>query len=306
MAMPPVPPQPPGPPGSSPPPGGGFGPPPGGFGPPAGGGYGPPYDGNGKGGYGPPPGGDVPPVQGGGGWLPPPLPPEPPDGPGGPRGPGRRPSTLFILLAAIVVVGAIVAVVLMFSGSDDTPDKSPPGSSRSPSRTPEPSFSIPTELPTGLPTKLPTLPSGLPTELPTEFPTDVPSEFPSDLESLIPLADDEVPYYLLRTGDCFNTDAAHPGQAAKRACEDPHDAEVVKVAELAGGYATDDALKNAAAALCRPVLEREAAEQPAGSVKGSLVQYPDTAGYRLGIDNVACSLAADLGSDTRKLTTPLI
>ncbi|WP_239149275.1 hypothetical protein [Streptomyces sp. SID12501] len=229
------------------------------------------------------------------------MPPEPPDGQGGHRSPGRRPSPLFILLAAVVAVGVVVVVVLMFSGGDGTPDKNPPGSSRSSSGTPEPSFGIPTELPTRLPTKLPTLPSGLP----SEFPTDLPSEFPSDLESLIPLAGDEVPYYMLRTGDCFNADAAHPGQAAKRACADPHDAEVVKVAELEGGYATDAALKNAAYALCRPTLEREAAEQPAGSVQGSLVQYPDTTGYRVGIDNVACSLAGDLGPDTRKLTTPL-
>ncbi|WP_329280256.1 hypothetical protein [Streptomyces sp. NBC_01451] len=233
------------------------------------------------------------------------MPPEPPDGPGGHRGPGRRPSPLFILLAAVVAVGVVVAVVLMVAGGDDTPDKNPPGSSQSSGRTPDPSFSIPTELPTRLPTKLPTLPSGLPTELPTEFPTDLPSEFPSDLDSLVPLAGDEVPYYMLRTGDCFDADAAQPGQAAKRECGDPHDAEVVKVAELEGRYATDVALKNAAYALCRPSLEREAAAQPAGAVRGSLVQYPDTVGYLLGIDKVACSLAADLGSDTRKLTTPL-
>ncbi len=172
------------------------------------------------------------------------MPPEPPDGPGGHRDPGRRPSPLFILLAAIVAVGVIAAVVLMLSGGDDTPDKTPPGSSQSPSRTPEPSFSIPTELPSRLPsrlpTKLPTLPSRLPTELPTAFPR--PRQFPV-LESLVPLAGDEVPYYMLRTGDCFNADSAHPGQAAKRACDDPHDAEVVKVTELEGRFSTDGALK---------------------------------------------------------------
>ncbi len=194
----------------------------------------------------------------------------------------------------------VVAVVLMVSGGDDTPDKNPPESSESSSGTPESSFSIPTELPS----ELPTLPTRFPTELPTEFPSDLPSEFPSDLESLIPLAGDEVPYYMLRTGDCFDTDDARPGQAAKRSCGDPHDAEVVKVAELEGGYATDAALKKAASALCRPVLEREAADQPAGTVSGSLVQYPDTAGYRLGIDNVACSLAAGIGSDTRNSPPP--
>uniref|UniRef100_A0AAU2AD06 Septum formation-related domain-containing protein n=1 Tax=Streptomyces sp. NBC_00093 TaxID=2975649 RepID=A0AAU2AD06_9ACTN len=301
MAMPPVPPQPPGPPGGTPPPGGGFGPPPEGFGPPSGGGYGsggygPPYEGNGSGGYGPPPGG--------GNWLPPEQPGQPGD-PGGHRGPGRRPSPLLILIAAIVVLGAVVAVVLLASGGD-APEKNPPESSQSSSGTPEPSFSLPTELPTKLPTKLPTeLPSGFPTELPTEFPTDLPSEFPSDLESLIPLSGEEVPYYMLRTGDCFDTDTSHPGQAAKRACDGPHDAEVVKVAELEGSHSTDAALKKAASTLCRSPLERAAAEQPVGTVRGSLVQYPDTASYRLGIDKVACSLAADLGSGTRKLTAPL-
>ncbi|MDX3452579.1 hypothetical protein PV396_11565 [Streptomyces sp. ME02-8801-2C] len=199
------------------------------------------------------------------------------------------------------MVAAVVAVVLMASGGNDTPDKNPSGNSPSSSRTPDPSFSIPT----ALPTKLPTLPSRLPTKLPSGFPTELPSEFPSDLESLIPLAGDAVPYYMLRTGDCFNTDATHPGQAAKRACDAPHDAEVVKVAELEGGYATDAALKNAATALCRPALERQAAGQPADTVTGSLVQYPDTAGYRVGIDKVACSLAAEPGSGVRKLTAPL-
>jgi len=204
------------------------------------------------------------------------------------------------------VLGAVVAVVLLASGGGDDPEKNPPESSRSSSGTPEPSFGLPTELPTKLPTKLPTsLPSGFPTELPTEFPTDLPTEFPSDLESLVPLSGDEVPYYMLRTGDCFDTEASHPGQAAQRACDGPHDAEVVKVAELDGGYTTDAALKKAASALCRSPLERAAAEQPTGTVRGSLVQYPDTASYRLGIDKVTCSLAADLGSDTRKLTTPL-
>ncbi|MDW4910747.1 hypothetical protein RB628_36855 [Streptomyces sp. ADMS] len=199
------------------------------------------------------------------------------------------------------MLGAVIAVVLLASGDEVTPEQNPPESSQDASSTPEPSFSFPTELPT----KLPTLPSEFPTGLPTEFPTDLPSEFPSDLESLIPLAGDEVPYHMLRTGDCFDIDAAHPGQAAKRACDGPHDAEVVEVAELEGGYTTDTALRNAASALCRPILKREAAEQPEGAVRGSLVQYPDTVGYRLGIDNVVCSLAAGPGSGPRKLTGPL-
>ncbi|SDM41919.1 hypothetical protein SAMN04487981_101453 [Streptomyces sp. cf386] len=67
-----------------------------------------------------------------------------------------------------------MAVVLMASGSDDSPDGKPSGET-STSGTPKPSFSIPTKLP-----------SELPTSLPSGFPTELPSAFPSDLESLLP------------------------------------------------------------------------------------------------------------------------
>ncbi|MFI0961656.1 hypothetical protein ACH4S8_09660 [Streptomyces sp. NPDC021080] len=139
------------------------------------------------------------------------------------------------------------------------------------------------------------------------LPSDLPSGlFPSDLRSLFPsLADDEVPYYLLREGDCFDADDARPGQAAKRKCTQPHDAEVVKVTELNGTYTTDAALKKAASALCKAPLERRAAGQAAGTVRDTLVQYPDTGTYGTGIDKVACSLAAGVGEDAHKLTGPL-
>jgi hypothetical protein len=149
------------------------------------------------------------------------------------------------------------------------------------------------------------LPSDVPSVVPT-LPSEVPSGVPSDLQSLFPtVANDEVPYYMLKKGDCFNTNDALPGQAAKRSCTKPHDAEVVKVAELNGSYTTDAALKKAASALCKAPLERKAAQQSAGTVRGTLVQYPDSSGYKIGIDNVACSLAADVGSGTHKLTKPL-
>jgi hypothetical protein len=79
----------------------------------------------------------------------------------------------------------------------------------------------------------------------------------------------------------------------------------VKVAELNGSYTTDAALQKAASALCEAPLERKAAQQPAGTIRGTLVQYPDPGTYEIGIDNVACSLAADIGSGTHKLTKPL-
>ncbi|MEU9053514.1 hypothetical protein AB0D37_24355 [Streptomyces sp. NPDC048384] len=83
-----------------------------------------------------------------------------------------------------MVVGAVVAVVLMASGNDDSPDEKTPAESTTSS--PRPSLSIPTELPTSLP-------SGFPTELPSGFPTELPSGFPSDLESLLPSLPDELP-----------------------------------------------------------------------------------------------------------------
>ncbi|MFD9459509.1 hypothetical protein [Streptomyces sp. NPDC060027] len=200
----------------------------------------------------------------------------------------------------IVGIGVIVAVAVAATGGG-TKDKKTP--TESTGRSPSPSLSLPSalpSLPSGLPSVVPSLPSDLPTEL-------VPTELvPTDLESFLPsLADDAVPYYMLQKGDCFDTDDGLPGQAVKRPCTEPHDAEVVKVAELNGAYTTNAALKKAASTLCQGPLERKAAGQAAGTVRDTLVQYPDTGGYKIGIDKVACSLAADVGKGTHKLTKPL-
>ncbi|MBV1939292.1 hypothetical protein KUF83_22420 [Streptomyces sp. BV286] len=198
---------------------------------------------------------------------------------------------LLLLLTVVVAIGAASAVVLAATGNDGSSDKKqPPESSSTTGRLPSPSLSIPSQLPTELPS----------------LPTGVPSDLPSGLESLLPsLAGDEVPYYMLRTGDCFDIDDSRPGQAMKRRCGEEHDAEVVKVAELEGAYTTDAALKKAASDLCRKPLDTKAAEQPADTVRGTLVQYPDPTGFEVGIDKVACSLAADSGGGDRKLTKPL-
>ncbi|MEU6819336.1 hypothetical protein ABZ921_01805 [Streptomyces atriruber] len=193
-------------------------------------------------------------------------------------------------------MGAVAAVVLVVTGGDGSGDdkKEPAESSRNTAREPTPSLSIPSQVPSELPTGVP---SGVPS-LPTDFPTDLGSAVPSP-------ADEQVPYYLLKTGDCFDVDSSTPGQAAKRSCDTPHDAEVVEFAELNGSYTTDAALKRAAAALCDRPLERKARSQPSGTVRGTLVQYPDATGYKVGIDNVACSLAGDSGPGKHKLTKPL-
>jgi hypothetical protein len=186
-------------------------------------------------------------------------------------------------------------------GGDSTDRKSPTETSRNTGRSPTPSLSIPSELPTELPSNLP---SELPSGFPSDFPSDLPSSVPSDLATLFANpSGDELPYYLLKSGDCFDTTAGRPGQAAPRACGSPHDAEVVKVAELDGAYTTDAALRKAAPALCEKPLARRAAHQSTGAVRGNLVQYPDSSAYKIGIDNVVCSLAADLGS--HQLTRPL-
>jgi hypothetical protein len=210
------------------------------------------------------------------------------------------------VIAAVVALGVIVAVLLVTGGGDDSTDKkSPTETSRNTGRSPTPSLSIPSELPTELPSNLPSeLPSGLPSGLPSDFPSGLPSSVPSDLATLFANpAGDELPYYLLKSGECFDTTDSRPGQAAPRSCRSPHDAEVVKIAELDGAYKTGAALRKAASALCEKPLARKAADQSTGAVRGNLVQYPDPAAYKIGIDTVVCSLAADLGS--RRLTRPL-
>jgi len=125
------------------------------------------------------------------------------------------------VLAVIVAVGAIVAVTVVAGGGDGKQaTKSPNESSGSTRRSPSPSQSLPSELPS--------LPSAVPSAAPT-LPSEAPSGVvPSELQSLLPtLASDEVPYYMLKKGDCFDTNDGRPGQAAKRSCTKPHDAEVV-------------------------------------------------------------------------------
>ncbi|MFC7304616.1 hypothetical protein ACFQVC_10360 [Streptomyces monticola] len=197
-----------------------------------------------------------------------------------------------MVLVVAVVMGAIAAVVLVATGGGGGGDDSgEPDSRRPPARTsdeptPTPSLSLPSDGPTR--------------NLPSERPTGR----PSGLESPAP---GEVPYFTLKAGDCFDIGDSRQGHATKRSCTRPHDAEVVKMAELNGSFADDAALKKAAADLCRAPLDRKATAQPPGSVRGTLVQYPDKSGYDVGIDSVACSLAANSAADgSRKLTKPLV
>ncbi|WP_190191197.1 hypothetical protein [Streptomyces minutiscleroticus] len=193
---------------------------------------------------------------------------------------------LLLVLAAVVAVGAIAAVVLVAtSGNGPVEQRPSAGSARTADRAPAPSPTPPDQVPTA--------PSGPPAD---PYATQSPPPSP---------AGDDVPYYLLRAGDCFDTSEDEPGRATRRPCSAPHDAEVVEVTELEGARSTDAAIAKAASALCEGLLERKAARQPAGTVRGTLVQYPDSAGFEAGIDAVACSLAADIGDGGRTLTRPL-
>lgn len=115
------------------------------------------------------------------------------------------------MLAVIVAVAAIVAVAVVVTGGNGKQDKkSPTESSGATGSSPSPSLITPSELPS--------FPSGVPSVTPT-LPSEVPSGLvPSDLQSLFPtLANDEVPYYMLKKGDCFDTRSGLPGQAVARA-----------------------------------------------------------------------------------------
>ncbi|MCX2180528.1 hypothetical protein KV205_08305 [Streptomyces sp. SKN60] len=112
------------------------------------------------------------------------------------------------------------------------------------------------------------------------------------------------PYDVLRVGDCFDIDRDAPGTVVPRDCHTAHDAELVARITLTGRYADDDAVRDAAAELCRAPLRAKAALQPLGTRWTTFVQYPYLTSYLLGETTVACSLAVPSGSE-RKLTAPL-
>ncbi|MET8505118.1 hypothetical protein ABZV60_10750, partial [Streptomyces sp. NPDC004787] len=112
------------------------------------------------------------------------------------------------------------------------------------------------------------------------------------------------PYDTLRVGECFDIDREAPGTVVPRACDAPHDAELVARLRLTGRYADDGAVRDAAAALCRAPLRAKATAQPLGTRWTTFVQYPYLTSYLLGEDAVACSLAAPSDSG-QKLTAAL-
>ncbi|MEU8759737.1 hypothetical protein [Streptomyces sp. NPDC048659] len=179
----------------------------------------------------------------------------------------------------------------------DTPGRGPStrgaSPSQRPSRTPEP-----TRAPK--PRQIRTAPAA-PAVTPTAPATASRTPQPDTHRTAAPTG---TPYDRLHTGACFDIDRDAPGTVVRRACDTPHDAEVVARLRLTGRYADDRAVRDAAAELCRALLRRKAADQPLGTRWTTFVQYPYRTSYLLGDDAVVCSLAAP--SDTgRRLTAPL-
>ncbi|MEV7468294.1 hypothetical protein AB0O20_17585 [Streptomyces kronopolitis] len=248
---------------------GGYGPPPGGNQPPAG--FGPP-----AGGYGP--GGP----QGPGGWQQPP----------GPPGGGGNGKVIAAIIAGGALVLAVVITLVVVNTGDSGSNRAQPSASQTLATPSGDASATPTYGPD--PTKTPTYgpdPSGTPTD--------------SDFASGMPRpSDGKLPFYLLKVGDCYDLPAGGGGNNDAASCRGPHDAEVVTTHRLDAGLTTESAIKGQASSLCRGELERKAARQPAGTTRGTYIQYPSLSGYKLGIKSVSCSLMADR-TGTKKLTKPL-
>ncbi len=240
----------------------------------------------------PPPPPSVPPgafgPPGSGGFGPPapgwPPPPPPPPGP-------RRGRVVVAVVATVVIVAALVTAGIVFlgGGSDDGGGADAgPSPSASPTAEPSPEDS-------GTESDEPDAPDdGAATDFPDPDEDD-------DLSSDEP-DDTELPSFLLQVGDCFDTAGKSAGGVRKKSCDGAHEAEVVSREELTGDYTSDSAVRSKADSLCREPLRDKAAEQPGGTVGGTLVSYPKAKGVEAGFTSVTCSLTAGKG---KKLHKPL-
>lgn len=295
MSVPPPPP-PNGPPGS----GGGFGPPqgfgpePGGYGDPAGGpppgqgGYG--YPGQQQGGYGYP-GGD----QGGygsgyGQGMPPGGPPGPPypPPPGGPGGGGNGAKIAAAIIGGVVVLAVIIGGLVWLGGSDDS-DKKPTANN-----SPAPSIS---DVPT------PTLP----TDIPTPSFSGLPSFDPSDLFPTSDPTSTDIPYVVLKPGECFNTPGLNDDvdEVETVSCSDAHDGEVISNETLSGTFVTESQLADKAGDLCESKANSVARKQADGRVYYNYVLYPVLATYNDGKKTVSCSLTLSNKKGGKQLSSGL-
>ncbi|MFF8601175.1 hypothetical protein ACF065_34300 [Streptomyces sp. NPDC015232] len=250
--------------------------------------------------------------------------------------PPRRPGAVVLPVAALAAVLALSVAVTARGGTPGTaaegpargtaagpatpaPARATPGTTTAPStgtasggsgqrpaaRTPAPTPTRGTRpAPPGMARDHPARPAATRSPAPAAHTTATASPRPRTTEARRTAAPASRPYDTLRVGECFDIDRDAPGTVVPRACDAPHDAELVARLRLTGRYADDGAVRDAAAALCRAPLRAKAAAQPLGTRWTTFVQYPYLTSYLLGEDTVACSLAAPSDSG-RKLTAPL-
>ncbi|MGG7570268.1 hypothetical protein [Streptomyces sirii] len=149
-------------------------------------------------------------------------------------------------------------------------------------------------------------PSATPSEStsPSAYPSPSESADGTDSSGTPSPSSSQIPFYLLKVGDCYDLAKDGGGNNDAASCDGPHDAEVVTTHRLGTGLTTESEIKDKAASLCRNELERKATRQPAGTAEGTYVQYPSLKGYKFGIKSVSCSLMGNR-TGTKKLTKPL-
>ncbi|RCG23170.1 hypothetical protein DTL70_14790 [Streptomyces diacarni] len=197
-----------------------------------------------------------------------------------------------MVAVAVVALALITASVIYLTGGDsdkdETADGKPSASQPPPPSEPEPETQEPTEIPD----------DGDATDFPDPGEGDDPSEDPDEGAGDVPL-----PSFLLQEGDCYDRSEEREGAVETKDCDSPHDAEVVSRKKITGDYGTDSAVRQKADSLCRSSLRDKAAEQPSGTVGGTLISYPKAENVGNGFDYVTCSLTA--GKD-QKLDKPLV
>lgn len=121
-----------------------------------------------------------------------------------------------------------------------------------------------------------------------------------------------VPYARLDTGDCID----HPGlsgsvtETERRACGEPHDAEVIARQKLTGKFRSEQQLRRHALAVCEPHTEKRLARVPQdGRRYQTYAVHPSLDTYRQHngvVVNCTLTLAEDRrGPADPKLTAPL-
>lgn len=202
---------------------------------------------------------------------------------------------MWIAVAVIVVVGAIIGgAVAATGGSDkkDTADGKPSASATLPSGLPS-DLSVPS-----LPTPSFDIPSDDPSfDLPTDLPTD--DATPSDGTKL-------VPYVELAPGKCFDapTLTKTVDKVTTRSCSSAHDAQVVANETLTGTFDSDLDIQTKALDLCTADARKHLPAD--GKEYYPYALFPKLVTYQLqGKKTVTCSLTRNDGKNGVKLYSKL-